>query len=144
VPQQVPSGGGLVVDHMTHKVFTLRLDKKLIVAKELMEWAHVRHVPVVDAAGEVVGMVSHRDLLAASVASVSSRLSDAERKQHLWTIPIDKVMRRPVTTTIPTATIQEAARLMRRQKIGCLPVVEDGKLVGIITEYDLLGVVEAL
>jgi len=65
-------------------------------------------------------------------------------KRPRWTIPIAGMMRRAVTPIIPAATIQEAARLMRTEGIGCLPVVENGKLVGIITQYDLLRVVEAL
>jgi CBS domain-containing membrane protein len=144
VSEQQQSARRVVAEYMTRKVFTLRLDKRLIAAKEIMEWAHVRHVPVVNAAGAVVGMVSHRDLLAASIASVISRLSDVERKQHLWTVPIESVMCHPVTTISPTATVQDAARVMREGKIGCLPVVEQGKLVGIITDHDLLGLVEAL
>lgn len=142
--QNQRSGGKLVSDYMTHKVFTLRIDKKLIVAKDIMDWAHVRHVPVVNAAGEVVGIVSHRDLLAASLVSVNTKISEIERKRHLWTIPIETVMHAPVATIGPGATIQEAARLLRSSKIGCLPVVETRKLVGIITEHDVLRVVEEL
>jgi CBS domain-containing membrane protein len=138
------SGGRIVADFMTRKVFTLKIDKKLIMAKEIMEWAHTRHVPVINAAGEVVGMVSHRDLLAASVASNSSRISEIERKQHLWTVSVQEVLRSPVITISPAASIQEAARLLRRHKMGCLPVVETGKLVGIITDYDLLRAVEEM
>ena len=132
-----------VSDVMTRKVFTLRIDKNLIAAKEIMEWAHTRHVPVVDADGKVMGMVSHRDLLAASVATVSDT-SEVERKRHLWTIPLTDVLRYPVITTTPEVSVQEAAGLMRKHKIGCLPVIDAGKLVGIITEYDLLRVVEEL
>jgi CBS domain-containing protein len=126
---------------MTRKVFTLRIDKQLIVAREIMQWAHVRHVPVVSTSGQVVGMVSHRDLLAASIASVSGA-AEPQRSQHLWTVSIQTVMRAPVTTIVSTATIHEAAALMRIQKIGCLPVVDNTKLVGIITDYDLLGALE--
>jgi len=144
VPLGKQSGGGLVLDHMTRKVFTLRIDKKLIVAEDIMDWAHVRHVPVINATGEVVGMVSHRDLLAASISSVSRRQGALERKQHLWTIEIESVMRSPVITIDPGATVQEAARILRSRKIGCLPVIEDKKLVGIITDYDILGFVTDL
>ena len=138
------SGGKVVADFMTRKIFTLKIDKKLIVAKEIMEWGHTRHVPVVNAANEVVGMVSHRDLLVASIASNNKKISELERKQHLWTISVQEVLRSPVITISPTASIQEAACLLRRHKMGCLPVVENGKLVGIITDYDLLRAVEEL
>jgi CBS domain-containing membrane protein len=109
-----------------------------------MEWAHVRHVPVVDREGRVVGIVSHRDLLEASIASVSTRIANLERDQHLWTIPVENIMRKDVRTISPDATVQKAARIMRGEKIGCLPVVAQDKLVGILTEYDLLRIVEQL
>jgi CBS domain-containing membrane protein len=107
------SGGKVVADFMTRKIFTLKIDKKLIVAKEIMECGHTRHVPVVNAANEVVGMVSHRNLLAASVASNNRGISELEQKQHLWTIPVQEVLRSPVITISPTASIQKAARLLR-------------------------------
>ncbi|ETW99858.1 MAG: hypothetical protein ETSY1_13345 [Candidatus Entotheonella factor] len=133
-----------VRDYMTTEVFTIRVDKKLFVVQEIMQWAHIRHLPVTDRANRVVGIVSHRDLLHASISQVSSRLAELERQQHLWEIPIASVMKTAVQTVEPDAPVQEAARLMREQQIGGLPVVEDGKLVGIITETDLLQLVEQL
>jgi CBS domain-containing membrane protein len=132
----------LVRDLMTSEVFSVRVDKKLLIAREIMGWARVRHVPVVDAGEHLVGMISHRDLLRASIASVSTRVADVERRQHLWTIPISEVMQTDVHTIAPDAPIREAARLMRTHKIGALPVVSDGRLVGIITEHDLLKLLE--
>jgi predicted transcriptional regulator len=134
----------LVRDYMTEQVFTLRSDKTLFVAQEIMGWAHVRHIPVVDREKRVVGMVSHRDILTASIASVSTSVANMERDQHLWTIPVEKVMKKDVRTISPEARIQEAARIMREEKIGCLAVVAQDKLVGILTEYDLLRIVEQL
>jgi len=131
----------LVRDCMTTKVFTLRFDKKLIVVQEMMGWARIRHIPVVNASGGVVGIVSHRDLLHAAISAVAD-VNKMDRDQHLATIPIVKVMKTDVQTIGPDASLQEAAARMREHKIGCLPVVEDDKLVGIISEYDLLGVVE--
>jgi CBS domain-containing membrane protein len=127
---------------MTKKVFTLRNDKKLIAAKDIMEWGHFRHVPVVNVKGEVVGMVSHRDLLAASLSSIGNKITDLDRKVHLWAVPLQTVMRSPVTTVAPETSVRQAASIMRSRKIGCLPVVEGGKLVGILTDHDLLRVVE--
>ena len=132
----------LVRDLMTPKVFSVRVDKKLLIAREIMDWARVRHVPVVDTGEHLVGMISHRDLLRASIASVSTRVADVERRQHLWTIPISEVMQTDVHTIAPDAPVREAARLMRTHKIGSLPVVSDGRLVGIITEHDLLKLLE--
>jgi CBS domain-containing membrane protein len=130
--------------YMTHKIFTIRSDKKLFAVQEIMKWAKVRHVPVVDQQQRLIGMISHRDLLHASISLISTRLAKVERQQHLWDIPIQQVMRSEVTTVPPEAPIQMAARLMRKRKIGCLPVVSNGKLVGLISEYDLLQIVETL
>jgi CBS-domain-containing membrane protein len=130
-----------VRDCMTAKVFTVRLDKKLIVVQEMMGWARIRHIPVVDGTGGVVGIISHRDLLHAAISAVAEA-SKVDRDQHLATIAITMVMKTGVQTIGPDATIQEAAKRMREKKIGCLPVVEGNKLVGIISEYDLLGFVE--
>lgn len=133
-----------VSDYMTRKVFTLRSDKKLFAAQEIMNWARVRHVPVVDKDNRLVGVVSHRDLLHASLSAVAGPAPEVERKQFLSNIPIEKVMRTQVETILPEAPVQEAAKLMRTKKIGCLPVVSDGKLVGIISEYDLLQIIEEI
>ena len=77
-----------VRDYMTLKVFTLLSDKKLFIALDIMNWAHVRHVPVVDRAGRLVGLISHRDVLRASISALSTTVANLERDQHLWTIPI--------------------------------------------------------
>ena len=133
----------LVRDYMTPQVFTIRFDKKLIAVREMMTWAHVRHVPVVDASGGLVGIISHRDLLHAAVSSVIAT-PEVERTRHLSAVPIVQVMKTEVQTIGPEDEVRKAALLMRKSKIGCLPVVSDGKLVGILSEYDLLGIVEKL
>lgn len=133
----------LVRDYMTPKVFTIRSDKKLVAVREIMNWAHVRHVPVVDANGKLVGIVSHRDLLHAAISSVTEE-SEIERTRHLWKVHIEPIMVTNVRTIGPDEPVSTAARLMRSSKIGCLPVVENDKLVGIITDHDLLGIVEKM
>jgi CBS domain-containing membrane protein len=134
----------LVRDLMTPKVFSVRVDKKLLVAHEIMDWARVRHVPVVDAKNHLVGLISHRDLLRASIASVSTKVAAVERRQHLWTITIADVMTTDVQTIAPDAPVKEAARLMRVKRVGCLPVIAEERLAGIITEYDLLKLIEMM
>lgn len=132
-----------VRDCMTTKVLTLESDKKLVVVQEMMGFAHIRHIPVVDKNKRLVGVISHRDLLHAAMSSVAAA-APIERRQHLWAIPLADVMRTDVQTIGPDATVQEAALRMRETKIGCLPVVDGGRVVGIISEYDLLGIVAAL
>ena len=140
-----PRGASLRVrDIMTTKVFTLGDDKKAFVAQEIMEWAHVRHIPVVDKNNRVVGIISHRDILKASLSALGTRFAEVERKQHLSDAPALAIMHHPARTIEPDATVQEAAGIMRRHKFGCLPVVTDGRLVGIVTEYDILQLVERL
>jgi CBS domain-containing membrane protein len=133
-----------VRDIMTTKLFTIRADQRLFVAGEIMEWAHTRHVPVVDPQGRLTGLVSHRDLLGASISSHASNIAAAERRQHLTQIAVGDVMHTPTRTTHPEVTVQEAAATLRTFHIGCLPVIEGGRLVGIVTAHDLLGVVAHL
>jgi len=133
-----------VRDLMTAKVFAIRTDKNVSAVDELMRWAHIRHVPIVDERGSLVGLISHRDLLAASTSSIKKHIPDWDKRRNLWTVPIDEIMSRELQTIGPGETVQEAARRMRRHKIGCLPVVEGSKLVGIITAYDLLEIVAKL
>ncbi|HET9706853.1 MAG TPA: CBS domain-containing protein [Gemmatimonadales bacterium] len=131
----------IVRECMTPKVFSIRFDKKLIAVREIMTWAHVRHVPVVDASGALVGLISHRDLLSAAISSVAPA-PEVERARHLAEVPIVKVMQMDIQTIGPDAPVREAASRMRRHKIGCLPVVESRKLVGILTGFDLVGILE--
>jgi CBS domain-containing membrane protein len=133
----------IVRDYMTKQVFTVRFDKKLLAVREIMNWAHVRHVPVVNASGAVVGIISHRDLLHAAISSVAAA-PEVERSQFLTSVPIVEVMKADVQTIGPEESVRKAALLMRKSKIGCLPVMEHGKIVGIISEFDLLGIVENL
>lgn len=133
-----------VCDVMTREVYTLRHDKKVNIVKEIMDWANVRHVPIVDEEHRVVGLVTHRDLLRASISALDSSVPVSERGQHLWQIPVSELMCTEVRTISPDMSVRHTARIMREDKIGCLPVVDDGKLVGIVTEADLLALIEHL
>ena len=110
----------LVRDHMTPKVFTVRFDKKAIAVQEIMTRGRLRHVPVVDAHSRLVGIISHRDLLHAAIASVAD-VPAVERRLHLAQVPIVKVMQSNVTVVGPDVTVQEAARMLRQAKSGVFP-----------------------
>lgn len=139
----MPPKGMKVSDWMTRKVFTLREDQTLHVAKNIMDWARIRHIPVVDRKSRLVGMITHRDLLRASISCLDSAVSKAERGQHLWTFPVRDLMAIELATLGAEDSIQEAARIMRTKKIGAIPIVgEDETLIGILSEADLLRVVE--
>lgn len=126
-----------VKDIMTRELFYLREDDRLDLAKDVMTWQHIRHVPVVNKNKQLVGLLTHRDILNASVSSFA-KISDGEQKKLFEFIPIKDIMKKNVLTTTPEADLREAAASMIDNKVGCLPVVEDEKLTGIVTEADFL------
>jgi CBS domain-containing protein len=113
---------------MSTDLFTVRPDDLVDLAACVMDWRHVRHVPVEDDEGHLVGLVSHRELLKL-VAKGTARNA---------TVTVQEVMKPHPLTISPQSTTLEAIELMQRHNVGCLPVVEEGKLVGIITAYDFL------
>lgn len=129
----------LVKDLMTKDVITLQRSESINLAEEVMKLARVRHLPVIDGK-KVVGLVTHRDLLRAQM-SMFADLSRDERKEIQQGIRVADVMRTQIRTIEPTMTALEAAKVMRRNTYGCLPVVEDGVLVGILTEADFIELV---
>ncbi len=126
-----------VRDVMTTEVKTLQRNDELSVADDLMRMARIRHLPVLDDDGEVVGIVSQRDLFRGALARA---LGYGERAQDriLGMLVVKEVMTNNPLTIAPDASVSEAARQMLERKIGCLPVVEGGRLVGILTESDLV------
>jgi CBS domain-containing protein len=131
-----------VRDIMTSEVSTLGRNDSLQLAKDIMTLGRVRHFPVLDD-GKVVGVVSQRDLYKASLGSVMKYGEKAQRA-FLEGIAIKEIMSDPPITIAPHASVQEAARLMMEKKVGCLVVLEGPKLVGIITETDMLKLVSAM
>jgi CBS domain-containing protein len=90
-----------------------------------------------------VGVVSQRDLLRASLSNVMGLPRD-EQEQFLEGVSISEVMSTPPISIAPETSVQQAAELMANHKIGCLPVLEDGKLIAIVTETDVLRVLASL
>ena len=128
----------LVREAMSERVMTLSQGQSLPLARELMSLARVRHLPVVDAHGALVGLVTHRDLLEASVSSLTN-LSNDDRDELQLRVPVSRIMRTDCDTITPDASVLAAAQRMRERGVGCLPVVQRGQLVGIITEADVMG-----
>jgi CBS domain-containing membrane protein len=126
----------LVRDLMQREVVTLKVNDSLGLADDVMQLGRIRHMPVL-MGGVVVGIVSQRDLYRAAVSSVLQLQRSAER-EWLASIPVRNVMSPNVITVAPDETIHAAVELMLRQRIGCLPVVEHGKLVGLVSETDCL------
>ena len=125
-------------DLMTEELIALRDDDSLLAAKQTMEDARIRHLPIVDERGAFVGLLTHRDLLAASVSRLAD--IDAKTQEEIYAgIPIHEVMRRDVAMATPELPLRQAAEVLLTQKYGCLPVVEGGKLVGILTASDFIS-----
>jgi CBS domain-containing protein len=116
---------------MSTDLFTVRPDDIVDFAATLMDWRHVRHVPVEDDRGFLVGLVSHRALL----RLVATGQVGGENK-----VTVKEIMKTEPITVPPDTSTVDAIRMMREQKLACLPVVKDGKLVGIVTEHDLIVV----
>jgi CBS domain-containing membrane protein len=127
----------VVGDIMTRRVLYLFEEQNLETIERGMKQFHFRHLPVVDD-GKLVGIVSERDYLRASVSSLDPDhdLKDDNLKRNLF---VAEVMTRDVTSVRPSTSLTEAARLLSDHKFGCLPVTaEDGTLVGIVTDSDFV------
>ncbi len=129
----------LVGERMTRNPITISETASIDDGLHLMRERKVRRLPVLDASGQMVGIVSDKDLLHAAPSPATS-LSVYELHYLLSKLTIKQVMSRPVITVTPDTPLEEAARIMADNKIGGLPVVEDGKLVGIITETDIFKI----
>ncbi len=125
----------LVRDRMTAPAITVDPKTPIYDALALMKEKRIRRFPVVKGR-RLVGIVTWTDLMRASPSPATS-LSVWEIPYLLMKAPVAEVMTRTVITVSPTATVEEAAVVMRRQKIGGLPVVENGTVVGVITESDI-------
>ena len=115
---------------MSTDLFTVRPDDLVDLAASVMDWRHIRHVPVEDEQGKLVGLVTHRALL--------RLLSRRQPTTDGSSILVRDIMRRDPLTVESTTPTLEAIELMRREKVGCIPVVDEGQLVGIVTSYDFL------
>jgi CBS domain-containing membrane protein len=127
-----------VKDIMTTEVFVLHATQTLELVRSLMRIKHVRHVPIVDADNNFVGLMTHRDLLAQTISHLAE--IDEDEQEYLDRhIHIVNIMKTDVLTAEPEMDICSAISLLLEHKYGCLPVVADGKLVGIVTEADFLN-----
>ncbi len=120
---------------MTTDLFTVRPDDIVDFAASLMEWRYIRHVPVEDDSGQLLGLISHRQLL---------RLIARGLERDADPVMVRDIMRPDPLAITPETTTVDAIRVMREKKLSCLPVVENGKLVGLISEYDLIVVASRL
>ncbi|MAF84154.1 MAG: CBS domain-containing protein [Gammaproteobacteria bacterium] len=125
-----------VKEMMSINVQTLSPGDSLEDAKQLMNVSGIHHIPIIDEAAKIVGLVSHRDVLGAS----ESILSENRTMQNAGNILIESFMTRDITTVDGRANLREAALFLQRHKYGCLPVVTDGQLKGIVTDSDFVAI----
>lgn len=114
---------------MATDVFTVRPDDLVDLAASVMTWRHIRHVPVEDNEGHLVGLVSHRALL---------KLLTHGAPENKTTVSVRDIMTEAPLTVSSTTPTLEALEIMRSKRVGCLPIVDGGRLVGIVTSYDFL------
>jgi CBS domain-containing membrane protein len=130
-----------VRDVMSADPTTLKRNDKLTLADDIMRLGRVRHLPVLDDDDQaLVGIVSQRDLFRDALAHALGYGKHAQRKM-LDTLSVKDVMNTDVVTTSPDTSLVEAARILSERKIGCLPVVDKGRLVGILTEGDFVAMI---
>ena len=129
-----------VRDVMSREVHTVKRNDELGIADALMKQERVRHLPVLDGDGEVCAVVSQRDLFRGALLRALGFGSRAEELM-LKQVAVKEAMSSEIQTTAPDTPVADAARLMIERKIGCLPVIENGKLVGIVTETDFVRLV---
>src|SRR6185295_15062626 len=119
--------------YMTTDLFTVQADDAIEMVANLMIWERIRHVPVEDKDHHLLGVVTQRAVLR-FMTSGRSPLHTA----------VGDIMRKDVTTVAPDTPTIDAIRMMSRLKVGCLPVVAAGRLVGIVTEEDFMEIATRL
>jgi acetoin utilization protein AcuB len=136
-PDPVP-----VKEWMSEPAVTIRAVAPVREAFELLKTRKIRHLPVVDERGRLVGIVTDRDLRQMVFdPAIQERLGDVDVLEGLT---VREIMTWGVITVRPQTEIRQAARLMHEQKVGALPVVDAGRVVGMLTERDVLRAFEAL
>ncbi len=125
-----------VKEVMVKEVATLDVNDELSLANDIMRLGRIRHLPVVDGT-KLAGIISERDLFRSSLAQALGYGGQASR-ELMKTLRIKDIMVKEVATISPEAKLCDAVRAMMDKKIGCLPVVEGDRLVGLITETDIM------
>lgn len=121
---------------------TMKPEDTLGLANDVISLGRIRHIPVVED-GRLVGLLSERDLMGAAATTIFG-LKQRSRSALLKSVLVKDVMKKRVVTVKPDTSIKETARLMKEKKIGCVPVVNEGNLVGLVTTTDILRYVERL
>ena len=143
-PQTHHTGGeGMQVrEIMSPDIEVVDRNDNLRTVEERMATKQLRHLPVLEQ-GEVVGIVTQRDLFKAAMSSTMG-YGEKAQQAYLQSVRVKEIMVYPVVTVAPDTSVAAAADMMMNKGIGCLPVVEDHQLIGIVTKTDLLRCLRAL
>jgi CBS domain-containing protein len=133
---------GTVREIMMGSPVTLTPDDTLDLANDVIFLGRIRHIPVVEG-GKLLGLISERDLFGTAAIRLFG-LKQKSKSDLLKTVLIKDVMKKRVTTVTPDTPIADAAHLMADKKIGCVPVISDGSLIGLVTTTDILRYVDAI
>ncbi|MBX2842534.1 MAG: CBS domain-containing protein [Flammeovirgaceae bacterium] len=126
----------LVEEFMTTDLFTVNKDDIPELSADMMDWQQLRYLPIENDKGELIGLVTHRELL--RYFSNNNKSNNCKPKR------LGEIMLKNPITIRPEQTIVEAMDIMMEHKIGCLPVINNGKLVGLITETNFLNITASL
>ncbi len=132
----------VVSEIMMGSPVTVAPDVTLNFVNDVISLGRIRHIPVVEN-GKLVGVLSERDLIGAAANRIFG-LKQKSRSTLLKTELVKNVMRKRVITVSPDTPIKEAARLMAEKKIGCVPVISEGALVGLVTTTNILRYLESI
>ena len=121
---------------MSENVITLKASDSVSSAKELMKNEDIRHLPVVDDNNFPVGIVTQRDIFKAQDSELNGDNHIINDEQVL----LEQIMSRKISYALPDEPLRSAGLKLQKNKYGCLPVMDNDKLVGIITDFDFVGV----
>ena len=127
---------------MSKDIEVVDRNDNLRTVEERMVTKQLRHLPVLEQ-GEVVGMVTQRDLFKAAMSSTMG-YGEKAQQAYLQSVRVKEIMTYPVVTVSPDTSVAAAAEMMINKSLGCLPVVDDRQLIGIVTKTDLLRCLCAL
>jgi CBS domain-containing protein len=130
------TGYAKVSQYMQSDLITVQPNDPIELAADIMSWERIRHLPVEDDAGNLVGLLTSRAVL----RHFATLARDAEATPGAESISVAEVMRQELVTVSPNTPTLDAISTMRRHRIGCLPVVQEGRIVGMVVEEDFMGI----
>ncbi len=128
----------VVADLMSTEVVTLTEGEDFVSANQIMKLRRFRHLPVVGDGNRLVGLVTHRDLLGAQATLMLALTEAKSGDERDVTVTVGEIMSEVLLTCRPIEPLDDAARLMIDARVGCMLVVEDDELVGILTQTDIM------